>query len=135
MNKIEKTLSPKNSDVEFLLKKIIEEYPKYGVDSPFAFFIRDDEKKIIAGVYSAIIYGVVYTVRLWVDERYRNQGLASQLMNNVHEFGRTEGCKIATANTMSFQAEGFYKKLGYKKDFERSGYAKNSSVLFMSKDL
>jgi hypothetical protein len=37
---------------------------------------------------------------------------------------------------MSFQgAREFYEKLGYVVDFERTGYTKNSSMLFMKKEL
>ncbi|NDA89907.1 MAG: GNAT family N-acetyltransferase [Alphaproteobacteria bacterium] len=32
---------------------------------------------------------------------------------------------------MSFQSQGFYEKLGYKVDFERSGYVNGSSCLFL----
>lgn len=32
---------------------------------------------------------------------------------------------------MSFQSQGFYKKLGYKVDCERSGYVNDSSCLFL----
>lgn len=57
-------------------------------------------------------------------------------MDRVHELGKSEGCKIATVQTMDFQnAENFYKKLGYRTDFTRSGYIGDSSCVFMIKEL
>ncbi len=52
-------------------------------------------------------------------------------MKHVHDYGRKVGCKIVTVVTMSFQSQGFYEKLGYKLDFERSGYVNGSSCLFL----
>ncbi len=133
---IEFTISPKVHDISFLTEKINEETTEQGTASPFAFFIRDEEGGIIAGVNGSIIFGCIYTDQLWVDIRHRRFGFAKKLMNKVHEYGKNEGCKIATVNSMSFQkAKIFYEKLGYIVDFERSGYNLDSSCLFMRKEL
>ncbi|KTD19419.1 GNAT family N-acetyltransferase [Legionella israelensis] len=135
-NKIEFINQPAPSDVELLTKKINEETAEFGEAHPFAFLIRDNEKHIIAGANGFVIYGTVYTDQLWVDPKYRNQGLAKQIMDKVHEFGRLEGCKVATIQTMSFQnAVRFYKNLGYVPDFKRYGYVDNSYCIFMRKEL
>jgi hypothetical protein len=57
-------------------------------------------------------------------------------MDKVHEFGKLEGCKIATVQTMNFQgAQSFYEKLGYVQDFKRAGYVNGSNCIFMRKSL
>lgn len=57
-------------------------------------------------------------------------------MEQVHEYGKKQDCSMATICTMSFQnAVSFYKKLGYTLDFERQGYTKDASCLFLRKDL
>ena len=133
---IQKTNSPKPEDIEYLTKKINEEITDYGSAFPFGFFIRDENDKIIAGCNGYIIFGCIYTDQLWVDSNYRNQSLAKNLMNKVHEYGTKQGCKMATLCTMNFQnALKFYEKLGYKIDFERQGYAKASSCLLLRKEL
>ncbi len=133
---IQKTNSPTPEDIEFLTKKLNEEIKDYGSCKPFGFFIRDESQKIIAGCNGYIIFGCIYTDQLWVDSNYRNQGLARELMNKVHEYGRLENCKMATVNTMSFQnALKFYEKLGYNVDLERKGYNNDSSCLFLRKEL
>jgi GNAT superfamily N-acetyltransferase len=136
MMEIDFTRSPKASDVEFLTQKINAETPAYGAAYPFAFFIRDDENTIIAGANGFVIYGKIYSDQLWVDPAFRNQGLAGELMEKIHQFGRHEECTMASVSTMSFQkAKDFYEKLGYQIDFERHGHVNESSCFFMSKKL
>ena len=134
--KIDFSLSPNPIDVEFLTQKINAETPEYGEAYPFSFFTRDDDNHIIAGANGYVIYGGIYTDQLWVDRAYRNQGLARVLMEKVHQFGLTEGCRKASVSTMSFQkARDFYEKLGYQVNFERTGHVNESSCYFMSKNI
>ena len=136
MNKIEYTKNPSTSDIDFLTKQINQETSEYGEAYPFAFFMRDDDSKTIAGANGFILYGKIYTDQLWVDKQYRKQGIARKLMSKVHELGKEKNCTMATISTMSFQnAVQFYEKLGYQKDFERFGHIQNSSCIFMRKAL
>jgi ribosomal protein S18 acetylase RimI-like enzyme len=57
-------------------------------------------------------------------------------MDKIHQYGKEQGCTMATLSTMSFQnALGLYQKLGYKIDFEREGYVQSSEMLFLRKEL
>lgn len=57
-------------------------------------------------------------------------------MKAVHDYGRKSGCSKATVATMSFQrAKAFYEKLGYVTDFERQGYTRGSSCIFLKRSL
>ena len=133
---IEFTKSPKENDINYLTEKINAETIEFGHAYPFGFFIRNNKNDIIAGANGFVIYGKIYTDQLWVDPDYRNKGLASKLMNQVHNFGIKEGCFIAAISTMNFQnAIGFYKKLGYQIEFESDGYSNDSYCLFMKKIL
>ena len=136
MREIEFNKNPSSVDIDFLTKNINEETAEYGEAYPFAFSIKDDERNIIAGANGFVIYGTIYTDQLWVKKEHRGIGYALEIMAKVHEFGKSEGCKMATVQTMSFQnAETFYKKLGYQVDFKRPGYVSGSSCIFMKKDL
>lgn len=136
---IEQTLSPSSNDIDFLTKKINEEANKHGISEEayqFAFFIRENGEKIIAGCNGSVIYGAIYTDQLWVDPEYRNKGLGRRLMERVHSYGGEVVCNLATVTTLSFQeASSFYEKLGYKRDFERAGYSYNSKCIFLKKKL
>jgi len=130
------TEHPNSRDLDFLTQKINEEIEGFGSAYPFAFFIRDEADKIIAGCNGSIIFGCIYTDQLWVDAKYRNNGLGIKLMDAVHDYGRQSGCAMATVATMSFQnVEAFYEKLGYAMDFEREGYTKGARCLFLRKEL
>ena len=67
---------------------------------------------------------------------YHKQGLGQKLMERVHNYGRRGGCTMATVATMNFHgAQRFYEKMGYQIDFERIGYAKDSSCIFLKRKL
>lgn len=68
---IEFTLTPEAADIDFLTKQINQETPEFGAAYPFAFFIRDNYSKIIAGCNGNVIFGSVYTDQLWVHPNYR----------------------------------------------------------------
>jgi ribosomal protein S18 acetylase RimI-like enzyme len=130
--KIEQIFAPNSKDIGFLTKKLSQETPDFDEMHPFAFFIRNKNGQIIAGCDGSVIFGSIHTRQLWVDANQRKSGLGRRLLTQVHDYGRTNRCKIATLATMSFhRALEFYKKLGYTVDFERPGYAQNSSCIFL----
>jgi GNAT superfamily N-acetyltransferase len=123
---IQFTDKPKSGDIDFLTDKINVENPEFPPATPFAFFIKDAAGKIIAGANGLLLVGCIYTDQLWVDQAYRNKGYAHHLMDKIHQYGKEQGCTMATLSTMSFQnALGLYQKLGYKIDFEREGYVQS----------
>ncbi len=133
---IEYTSAPANEDIDFLTQKINQETPNFGSAHPFAFFIRDEKNQIIAGCNGSVIFGSIYTDQLWVHPTHRKNGLGHQLMEAVHDYGLKAGCSMATVATMNFQgAKTFYEKLGYVMDFERPGYTRNSSCIFLKRRL
>lgn len=133
---IEHSRTPNPSDIDFLTQQINQETSDFGFAYPFSFFMRDGAGTIIAGCNGSVLFGCMYTDQLWVNKNYRRQGLGRQLMEAVHRYGREAGCRIATVNTMSFQgAQSFYERLGYVVDFQRPGYAHNTSCIFLKRSL
>ena len=133
---MEFTKNPNNLDIDFMTQMINKEVEGYGLAHSFACFIRNENHELVAGCNGSIIFGSIYTDQLWVDKQYRKRGLGKRLMNAVHEYGRNQGCKLATVATMSFQnARSFYERLGYRVDFEREGYINNACCLFLRKEL
>ncbi|MGV2433291.1 MAG UNVERIFIED_CONTAM: GNAT family N-acetyltransferase [Rickettsiaceae bacterium] len=118
----------------FLTNKINEEFTKYGTALPFSLSKKDKDGNIIAAASGSIIYGAIYTDQLWVDPHHRKKGLGFEILDAIHNYGISKGCRIATVCTMSFQgAVDFYEKAGYVMDFERSGYYRNSSCVFLKR--
>ena len=76
-------------------------------------FARDEEGSIIGGLLAETYWQYLEVHKLWVSEAHRNVGHASRLMNAAESEARQRGCKHAFLDTFSFQALGFYHKLGY----------------------
>ncbi|KTD24975.1 N-acetyltransferase GCN5 [Legionella lansingensis] len=100
----------------------------------FAFFIRDKDNTIVGGCNGSTLYGCLYIDQLWVSDSIRNQGWGKKLMNAALDYGKEKGCTFATVNTMDWEAIGFYHKLGFKLEFERRGFQKNSVFYFLRKE-
>lgn len=134
--KFEVTDCPFTGDIDFLTQEIMKEVPPvYGKAHGFAIFTKDPRGQILAGCSGSIIFGEIYTDQLWVHPQHRGRGLGRQLMNKVHQHGKSQGCKVAAVETMDFQSPQFYQKLGYRIDFTRSGYNQGANCLFLSKIL
>jgi ribosomal protein S18 acetylase RimI-like enzyme len=83
----------------------------------------------LGSIVARIFWGQLKIIYLIVDENYRSQGIGETLINHALKFGKEKGCTFAFLETMSFQAPEFYQKLGFKVDFVREGYAKNTSFI------
>ena len=101
----------------------------------FAFFVRDDQNKIIGGCNGSTLHGGLYIDQLWVDESIRHQHYGTQLMQAAEQFGKEKGCTFATVNTMSWEAPEFYKKLGFEVEFVRHGFMYGATFYFLRKAL
>ena len=129
------TTAPSTHEIDFLTQKINEEAESSGKAYPFAIHVQDETGEMIAGCNGSIIFGAIYTDQLWVHPAQRGKGIGVKLMQHVHAFGKEQGCKLATVTTMSFQAPGFYEKLGYTIDFSQEGYENNSTCVYLSRNL
>ena len=99
-----------------------------------AFVAMDGEA--LAGVVVVVrFWGALHVKYVYVDDHYRGKGLATRLMERALGFGRDHKCPFAFVETMSFQALGFYQKMGFKLEFTRSGYAHGTSFHYLRKDL
>lgn len=77
-------------------------------------FARDGQDQIIGGLSGYIGWGWFYVSTLWVDERYRGQGLGRDLLTKGEENVLEFGVDKIFLGTTEFQARGFYEKNGYQ---------------------
>jgi GNAT superfamily N-acetyltransferase len=70
---------------------------------------------IRAGTYGYTWGGCAYVTYLWVDESQRGRGVGSALLAAVEAHAKAKGCKIVFLATHSFQAPGFYERMGYER--------------------
>ena len=76
--------------------------------------IVDKEGHIIAGCTGYIYpWAIMYIDDMWVDEKYRRQGLGSQALQAVEKAAEEKGCYVITLGTWDFQARPYYLKHGY----------------------
>jgi len=76
-------------------------------------FARDADGSVIGGLLADTYWQYLEVHKLWVSEAHRKAGHASRLLNAAETEARRRGCKHAFLDTFSFQAFGFYQKLGY----------------------
>ncbi len=72
---------------------------------------------------------------LWVDESIRKQDWGSKLMKMAEDEARKRGCTICYTDTFSWQASGFYEKLGYTLYGKLDGFPEDSALSYYSKKL
>lgn len=130
--------SPKSEDVDALGQGVVENARlKKGMKAieSFGFFVKTAQGKVLAGCQGAIYYGCLYTDLLWVSDTLRGQGIGTRLLKAAEQLGKDKGCRMATINTMDWEALELYQKLEYKVDLKREGYDKDSVAYFLSKRL
>ena len=81
--------------------------------APLAVLLRDPCGEIVGGLWGKTGYGWLFIEFLSVPESLRGQDLGTKLMMSAEREARQRGCIGAWLTTFSFQAQGFYEKLGY----------------------
>ncbi len=129
--------NPTNAEIQILQDGIADYAKQMKRQEPlkfFGYFVRDNENHIKGGCNGCIYYGCLYIDNLWVAEELRGKTYGTQLMQFAEQFGKNNHALFSTVNTMDWEALGFYKKLGYAVEFERTGYINNSTFYFLKKD-
>ncbi len=129
-------------EAEYIGEKIDEIVPRE-VDADkeeFVLKIENEDGKIIGGCIAQAYeyhWSRALLEELWVDERYRHQGVGSMIIREVERIAREKDCRVVTLGTASYMARPFYEKHGYtvfttlKKP---NGYISYSLVKYLEKD-
>ena len=73
-----------------------------------------DERRDLKGVLTAeTLWDWMYIDEVWVSPEARGQGLGRRLMQLAEEFARSQDLQGLWLWTQSWQAEGFYRQLGF----------------------
>jgi N-acetylglutamate synthase-like GNAT family acetyltransferase len=91
--------------------------------------------EIIAGIAGFTWCGCCFVSQLWVSETLRGSGAGRDLINAVEAHARSKGCSIVILSTHSFQAPGFYERMGFEKGAVVPDYPVGYSDIFYSKRL
>ena len=80
----------------------------------FAIFIRGDAGEIRAGLDAYVYAGWLFVLSLWIHGDLRRRGIGRELIGEAERRAVLLVCHSAWLDTFSFQAPGFYQKLGYE---------------------
>ena len=126
-----------------LEKKILKDFLEYSSETlghngdlhSFAVVCRDEQQNVLGLVAARSCYQGLYVRYLIVNRENRRRGLGTALIKRALEKGKALGCVFVHLETMSFQALGFYEKLGFQLDFTRSGFQDGILLHYLSKRL
>ncbi|KAF1027225.1 MAG: Acetyltransferase [Pseudomonas sp.] len=136
---IELSLNPTEQEREAILNPLIAYNAAHCGDLPhekFALSLRDsDSQAVVGGLYGRIAYGWMFVELLSVPEQGREQGTGSTLMAQAEALARDRQCLGIWLDTFSFQAPGFYKKLGFSEFGQIVDYPPGHRRHFLQKRL
>ena len=84
-----------------------------GVVGPLAVLLQDDAGATIGGLWGTTVFDWLRIELLFVPEAMRARSVGSAIMARAEVLAAARGCIGASLETYSFQARGFYEKLGY----------------------
>ena len=84
---------------------------------------------VVAGLAGETYSGWLFIRYLWVSDALRGRGIGRKLMSDAEGRALERGCHSAWVDTFSFQAPGFYPKLGYQV-FGELDYPPGTSAFF-----
>lgn len=97
--------------------------------------VRNDTGDVIAGFDGHTWGGCCELSHVWVHEQYRGQGLGALLLRSAEAEAVARGCVQVVLATHSFQAPGFYERMGYERKYTIEGRPKDHADIIYVKVL
>ena len=129
---------PSLEDVRFLDDRLYDyNTEQTGVKdgNGLAIFIRDEQQTIQAGIEGWTWNGDCYIRSLWVHRALRGKGVGTTLLQSAEREAMDRGCEKIVLVTISFQAPGFYQKLGYEIFAELDDFPRHHKSYYLRKRL
>jgi GNAT superfamily N-acetyltransferase len=129
---------PSLADVEFLEDRIYDfNRSATGIvdGRGLGVFLRDTTETLVAGA-AGHTWGETCELRqVWVAESLRGQGVGRRLLEEAEAEAIRRGCRQLVLTTHSFQAPGFYEKLGFHVVSELPEYPRGHRQIVLRKRL
>jgi N-acetylglutamate synthase-like GNAT family acetyltransferase len=129
---------PARDDVQFIEDRVDEfNLARTGITDArlLSIMLRDDDDRVIAGVYGWT-WGKCCEIRtLWVHQRLRGFGVGTRLMLTVEAEAHRRGATQIVLSTHSFQAPDFYRRLGFEPVGQVENYPAGHQSIYLRKQL
>lgn len=70
--------------------------------------------EIIGGAVGYSAWKWYFLDELWIEEGHRKSGIGTKIIKKIEKYAKERNLLGVRMETWSFQAKGFYEKLGYK---------------------
>jgi GNAT superfamily N-acetyltransferase len=102
---------------------------------PLHVFMHDAQGRIIGGITGQTNWEWLYVDCFWLPDDLRGAGWGARLLEAAENEARARGCRRARLFSYSFQAPGFYEKLGYQVFGVLDDYPPGEKQVWLRKDL
>ena len=102
---------------------------------PVALVVQDEAGAVIGGLWGDCFYDWLHVHLLVVPEHARGTGVGTRLLQQGEAIARSREAVGVFLDTFSFQARGFYEKLGYSCFGELVDHPRGGHRFFMQKRL
>jgi len=96
---------------------------------------RNARGRLIGGLAGELYWNALYLELLWLQPGARHEGLGRRLMHVAEQRARRARKDLIYLNTYTFQAPGFYRKLGFRRIGAIPGYPRGETRIFLVKSL
>lgn len=130
---IEVVIDPTESDKNAVYQGLFEfnrpHFPEEDIVN-LGCFAKDAQGTIVAGLTAELFTTSLFINYLWVSPEIRGSSLGRKLVEKIEAEAKERGVEDICLDTYSFQALGFYLKLGFEsvgefKDFPTKGVNKH----------
>ena len=98
-------------------------------------FLRDEEGEMVAGLDGFTWGGYAKIEWLWLAEHLRGSGLGTRMVGAAEAEAAARGCRVVRVDTHTFQAPGFYERLGYRRIGDATDTPVGHGEIFYVKEL
>ena len=101
-----------------------------------AVLVQDREtQRVLGGVLGRTSLGLLFIDLVFLPETLRRGGIGQRMIALAEAEALRRGCVASVLYTISFQAPGFYEKLGYREFGRVACLPPGTSRVFMTKEL
>jgi GNAT superfamily N-acetyltransferase len=94
-----------------------------------------DKGKIVGGLVAETYWNWMHVRSLWLSERYRGKGWGTKLMQTAETEARERNVSNVFLDSFTFQAPGFYTRLGYGEFGRLRGFPAGHDRIYLTKAL